>query len=128
MGVIRVPRLSRARYRVTFEESCSDFMCSNGVLLRLFKNMKNTKWRFFTLCGAHVNCTIMAMLYTHSIGYQPYNTMVVFKMRDSVPSAIYSPVCHVLRLWRIWLIIEWKTINLESGWSLWVWIVGCCIL
>ena len=27
-------------------------------------------------------------------------TMVVFKMRDSVPSARYPPVCNVLRLWR----------------------------
>ena len=26
------------------------------------------------------------MLYTHSIENQPYNTMMVFKMRDSVPS------------------------------------------
>ena len=33
----------------------------------------------------------MAMLYTHSIGNQPQNTMLVFKMRDSVPSARYSP-------------------------------------
>ena len=30
--------------------------------------------------------------------------MVLFKMCDSVPSARYSPVCNVLRLWRIWLI------------------------
>ena len=28
----------------------------------------------------------------------------LIKMRDSVPSARYSPVCNVLRLWRIWLI------------------------
>ena len=36
----------------------------------------------------------MAMLYTHSIGYQLYNTMVVFKMRDIVPSRRYSCVCN----------------------------------
>ena len=39
----------------------------------------------------------IAMLYTYSIGNQPWNTMVVFKMRDSVPSARYSSVCNVLR-------------------------------
>ena len=30
--------------------------------------------------------------------------LAVFKMRDGVPSARYSSVCNVLRLWRIWLI------------------------
>ena len=30
--------------------------------------------------------------------------MVMFKMRDSVPSARYSSICNVLRLWRISLI------------------------
>ena len=30
--------------------------------------------------------------------------MVVFKMRDSVPSASYSSVCNVLRQWSISLI------------------------
>ena len=28
-------------------------------------------------------------------------TMVVFKKRDSVPSARYSSICNVLRQWRI---------------------------
>ena len=46
----------------------------------------------------------IAMLYTHSIGNQPQNTMVAFKMRDSVPSARYSSICNVLRLWSISLI------------------------
>ena len=32
---------------------------------------KKPKWRFFTSRGAHVNCAIMAMLYTHSIENQP---------------------------------------------------------
>ena len=45
----------------------------------------------FTSRGAHLNCSIMAMLYTHSTGNQLWNTMVVFKMRDSVSSARYSP-------------------------------------
>ena len=31
------------------------------------KNKKECKWRFFASCGAHVNCAIMAMLYTHSL-------------------------------------------------------------
>ena len=61
---------------------------------------------FFTSCGAYVNCAIIAMLYTHSIGNQPENTMVVFKMCDSVPSARYSSICNVLRLWSISLIPE----------------------
>ena len=36
--------------------------------------------------------------------------MVVFKMRDSVPSARYSPVCNVLRQWKtslMILILQW---------------------
>ena len=51
----------------------------------------------FTSRGAQVNGAIMAMLYTHSNGNPPQNTMVVFKMRDSVPSARHSPICNVLR-------------------------------
>ena len=47
----------------------------------------------------HVNCAIMAMLYTNSILNQLWNMPVVFKMRDSVPSATYSRVCNVLRLY-----------------------------
>ena len=38
------------------------------------------------LRDTYINCAIIAMLYTHSIGNQPYNPMVVFKMRDSIPS------------------------------------------
>ena len=49
------------------------------------KKMKNAKLRFVTSCGAHVNMRYLAMIYTHSIGNHPYNTMVVFKMRDNVP-------------------------------------------
>ena len=30
--------------------------------------------------------------------------MVVFKMRDSLPSARYSPICNVLRQWKTSLI------------------------
>ena len=68
--------------------------------------------QFFALRGAYVNCAIIAMLYTHLIGNQPYNTMVVFKMCDSVPSARYSSVCNVLRQWRIWLIPTYRVYRL----------------
>ena len=43
---------------------------------------EESQMAFFSSRGARVNCTIMAMLYTHSIGNQLYNTMVVFKMCD----------------------------------------------
>ena len=35
------------------------------------RKKKNTKSRLFTSRGAYINCAIIAMLYTHSIGYQP---------------------------------------------------------
>ena len=35
------------------------------------RRKKNSKLRFFTLRCAYVNCAIIAMLYTHSIGNQP---------------------------------------------------------
>ena len=54
----------------------------------------------------------MTMLYTHSIGNQLQNTMVVFKMRDSVPSARYSPVCNVLRQWKTSLIPTYRVYRL----------------
>ena len=42
------------------------------ILKMFFKNKnKKPKWRFLTSRGAHLNCAIMAMLYTHSIGNQP---------------------------------------------------------
>ena len=50
----------------------------------------------------------MAMLYTHAIGNQPWNTMVVFKMRESVPTARYLPVCNVLRQWKTSLILTYR--------------------
>ena len=39
--------------------------------IRRRKKKKNAKSRFFTSRGPYVNCTIIAMLYTHSIGNQP---------------------------------------------------------
>ena len=35
------------------------------------KKKKNAKSRIFTSRGADINCTILVMLYTHSIGNQP---------------------------------------------------------
>ena len=43
------------------------------------KKKKKAKSRFLTSHGAYVKCTIMAMLYTHLIGNQLYNTMLMFK-------------------------------------------------
>ena len=34
--------------------------------------------------------------------------MVLFKMRDSLPSARYSPVCNVLRQWKTSLILTYR--------------------
>ena len=62
--------------------TCSRSFFGSSILTSLFilnvflvfkykhKN-KKPKWRFLTSRGAHVNCAIMAMLYTHAIGYQP---------------------------------------------------------
>ena len=45
------------------------------ILKMFFRSCKNKnkkpKWRFFTWRGAHLNCAIMTMLYTPSIGNQP---------------------------------------------------------
>ena len=61
--------------------------------------VKNKKKRFFTSHSAYVNCAVMAMLYTHLIENQLKNTMVLLKMRDSVPYSVrYSNICNVLRL------------------------------
>ena len=38
---------------------------------RIRRKKKNVKSRFFTSRGAYVNCAIIAMLYTNSIGNQP---------------------------------------------------------
>ena len=69
-------------------------------LIIIYKKKKNAKWLFFTSRGAHVNCTIMALLYTHSIGKPSQKTMVVFKMRDSVPRARYYFICKILCQWK----------------------------
>ena len=66
------------------------------------RKKKNAKSQFFYFARcAYVNLRYIAILYTYSIGNQPWNTMMVFKMRDSVPSASYSSVCNVLRQRRI---------------------------
>ena len=38
--------------------------------------------------------------------------MVVFKMRESVPTARYSPVCNVLRQWKTLLILTYRVYRL----------------
>ena len=51
--------------------------------------------------------------------------MVVFKMRDSVPSVRYSSVCNVLRQWSISLIPTYRVYRLYDRWVyiyMWVYI------
>ena len=79
------------------------------------RRKKNVKSRFFTSRGAYVNLRYIAMLYTYSIGNKPYNAMVVFKKRVSVPSARYSSVCNVLCRWRIWLIPTYRIYRLYDN-------------
>ena len=81
------------------------------------KKKKNAKWRFFTSRGAHINCAIIAMLYTHSDGNPLHNTTVVFKMRDSVPSARYPPICNVLRQWKTSLIPIYRVYRLYDNYD-----------
>ena len=38
--------------------------------------------------------------------------MVMFKMRESVPTARYSPVCNVLRQWKTSLILTYRVYRL----------------
>ena len=42
-------------------------MCFRSLRIRI----RNGNGDFLTSRGAHVNCAIMAMLYTHSVGNQP---------------------------------------------------------
>ena len=42
-------------------------------------------------------------------------TMVVFKMRDSVPSARYSSICIVLHVWSILLIPTYRVYRLYDS-------------
>ena len=85
----------------------SSFFCSSipSLLLCSLKKKKfglsETEMAIFNLARRAHNC---AMLYTHSIGNQPLNTIVVFRIRDSLPSTRYSPVCNVLRQWKTSLI------------------------
>ena len=62
----------------SFLAAASLLLCSFLNVFSVFKNKnknknknKKPKWRFLTSRGAHVNCAIMAMLYTHAIGNQP---------------------------------------------------------
>ena len=80
--------------------------------LRRRRRIRSRNGDFFTSRGAHLNSAIMAMLYTHSIGNQPLNTMVVFKMRDSVLSPRYSAICNILRQWKTSLIPTYRVYRL----------------
>ena len=52
----------------SFLAAASLLLCSFLNVFSVFKNKnKKPKWRFLTSRGAHVNCAIMAMLYTHAI-------------------------------------------------------------
>ena len=41
--------------------------------------------------------------------------MVVFKMRESVPTARYLPVCNVLRQWKTSLILTYRVYRLYDN-------------
>ena len=41
--------------------------------------------------------------------------MMVFKMRESVPTARYSPVCNVLRQWKTSLILTYRVYRLYDN-------------
>ena len=47
----------------------SSILTSLFILKMFFRSCKNKKpkWRFLTSRGSHLNCAIIAMLYTHSI-------------------------------------------------------------
>ena len=85
------------------------------IVLDLLKKKKdkNKKRRMsnhdFLLRSAYVNCTIIAILYTHSIGNEH---TVVFKVHDSVPTTRYSCVCNVLHLWKISLFPTYRVYQL----------------
>ena len=56
---------------------------------------------------SHPTTAYVKLLYViHSFNWK--SAMVVFKMRDSVPSTRYSSVCNVLRLWNISLIPTYR--------------------
>ena len=69
------------------------------LILKCFFGLKNKnkkpKWRFLTSRGAHVNCAIMAVLYSHPIGNQPrtrwwcLKCVKVYPPRDIRPFVMY---------------------------------------
>ena len=65
-----------------------------GPLKNKNKN-KKPKWRFFTSRSAPLNCAIMAMLYSRSIGNQPRTRrwclkyVIVYLARDIRPFVMY---------------------------------------
>ena len=66
---------------------------------RRIRRKKNAKSRFLTSRGAYVNCAIIAMLYTHSIGNQPWWCLIclIVYLAGDIPAGGYSSVSNVLR-------------------------------
>ena len=60
---------------------------------------------------------IFLFFWLYSIENQPYNTMVVFKIRDSVLSTRYSSICNVLRPWSISLIPTYRVYRLYDTYA-----------
>ena len=56
------------------------------------------------------------------------NTMVVFKMRDSLSSARYSPVCNVLRQWKTSLILTYRVYRLYDYYYYYLFIIIIIII
>ena len=52
---------------------------------------KNAKWRFFYFARHARKLSYYGDVIYSFFGYPPQNTIVVFQMRDSVPSARYPP-------------------------------------
>ena len=56
---------------VLFLQQHPYFLFIFKMFFRRRSKKKNDKSRFFTSRGAYINCSILAILYTHSIGNQP---------------------------------------------------------
>ena len=88
------------------------------IVLGLLKDKKNKKKKdaksrvFFNFLRCVRKLHYYGDVITHLIGNQLQNTMVVFKMHDSVPSVRYSSICNVLHLWRTSLIPTYRVYRL----------------
>ena len=76
--------------------SCYCIFCNQILCIKyFFPQYKHTYGQIRVSHGSHMM-------------FECVNTMVVFKMHDSVPSMSYSSVCNVLRLWSISLIPTYR--------------------